>query len=243
MYPIIYQIGPVSVYSYGLMLAVAAIVCAFLMAKDGAKFGLKPDLIYDLVFWIVLGGIVGARIFYIGLNTAYFFSHPLKIIMIHEGGLAWQGGFAGGLLSGWLFVKKNKLQLPFMLDLAAPYVALGQAIGRIGCFLNGCCYGKHFDHGIYFPLHGDHLYPTQLYDAFGLLLLFFMVQFCKKRTWFSGKVFILYLYGAATLRFVVEFFRADHEYLFLNLSVYQWVCLLIAGIGLYVHARFKSKRR
>ena len=243
MFPIICQIGPLTVYSYGLMFAIAVVVCTVLFQKDAQMAGIKKEMATDLVFWLVAGGILGARLFYILLNLPFFVSNPWEIIMLYHGGLAWQGGFIVGALSGVWFVKKHNLPVLKLLDLSAPYLALGQSIGRLGCFLNGCCYGKPAVWGIYFPVHHDHLQPTQLYDALGLFMTFLILKKLSRYAAYQGHIFVLYVILAAGLRFVVEFFRADHEIIFLGLSVYQWVCLVFLATAFYVHTKIKSYGR
>ncbi|OGX32122.1 MAG: prolipoprotein diacylglyceryl transferase, partial [Omnitrophica WOR_2 bacterium RIFCSPHIGHO2_01_FULL_48_9] len=170
MFPIILKIGPVTIYSYGLMMAVAVMVCVFLLSRDARSLGISSEKIFDFVFWVVLSGIAGARLFFILLNLDYFVRDPLEIVMLQKGGLAWQGSLIAGTVAALVYIRKQKLPLAPFLDIIAPYVALGQAIGRLGCFLNGCCYGKPLAWGIYFPVHQASLHPTQLYDALGLVL-------------------------------------------------------------------------
>ncbi len=243
MFPVICQIGPITVYSYGLTLAVAALVCTFLASRDAKKIGIAPGVIPDLTFWTVIAGILGARLFYVLLNLRFFMDHPLEIVMIQNGGLAWHGGLIAATVVGIRFIRKKGLPLLTMLDLVAPYAALGESIGRIGCFLNGCCYGREVSWGIYFPVHHAHLYPTQLYATGGLFVLFFVLRYYRKVSKIPGDVFVLYLFGAALLRFVIEFFRADHYVLVLGLSVYQWVCVALMVTASYVHLRLKSRSR
>ncbi|MBI5415388.1 MAG: prolipoprotein diacylglyceryl transferase [Candidatus Omnitrophica bacterium] len=241
MHPVICQFGPVTVYSYGLMLAVAALVCGFLAAREARPTGIPSEVIYDLVFWLVISGVVGARLFFIFLNFSFFLENPVEIVMIQKGGLAWHGGLVAAGLTGIWFVRKKKLPLTRMLDLTAPYIALGEAIGRIGCFLNGCCYGRETPWGVYFPVHHARLHPTQLYSFAGLLVLFFVLKWYRRISSVPGDVFAAYLFGAAMLRFVVEFFRADHDILAGGLSVYQWICLVLMPLAVYVHYHFKSR--
>lgn len=240
MFPAICQIGPFTVYSYGLMLAVAIIVCTFLLRKDAQKAGINPDTISDLVFWLVIGGIAGARIFYILTFLPMFIENPLEIIMIQHGGLSWQGGLMLGCLSGIWFVRRHKLDLLKILDLTAPYLALGQAIGRIGCFFNGCCYGKGLSRGVYFPNLGERVHPAQIYDAAGLLMIFWALKWFQKHNAVKGKVFVSYLFLASLLRFVIEFFRADHTETYLGLSLYQAVCLVLLGVACAINVRLKK---
>ena len=221
---------PVTIYSYGLMLAIAVIVCTSMLAGDARRKNIKTDIIFDLVFWVIVGGIIGARLLYILLNYRFFLDNPNEIIMIQNGGLAWQGGLILGAMAGASLVKKKKLFLPEILDLCAPYLALGQAIGRVGCFLNGCCYGKPVEGGIYFPIHKAYLHPTQLYCSGGLFIIFLILKRYQRSSSIPGLVFASYLILASALRFGVEFFRADHEVFFFGFSIFQFVC---AGILMF----------
>ncbi|MFA5087867.1 MAG: prolipoprotein diacylglyceryl transferase [Candidatus Omnitrophota bacterium] len=225
------------------MMAIAVMVCTFLLLREARLLGFQPEIIVDLVFWVVLVGIAGARLFFVFLNFSYFVRHPLEIIMIHHGGLAWQGSLISGTLFGLGYIRRKKLPLRPVLDLLSPYIALGQAIGRIGCFLNGCCYGREIPWGIYFPVHEARLHPTQLYSAAGLFLIFLILK--KFRAWSKkpGQVFVLYLVLASSLRFIVEFFRADHEAVFFGLSVFQSVSLLVLLIGLFYGIRLQLRSK
>jgi len=243
MFPIICQFGPVTVYSYGFMLAVAAVVCTFLASRDAKKIGIPPGVIPDFTFGTVVAGILGARLFYILLNFRFFMDHPLEIVMIQNGGLAWHGGLIAATVAAIRFIREKGLPLAAMLDLIAPYAALGESIGRVGCFLNGCCFGREAAWGIYFPVHDARLHPTQLYAMAGLFILFFILRHYRKIAKIPGDVFVLYLFGASVLRFVIEFFRADHYVLVLGLSVYQWVCVGLIAVAVYVHLRLKSRTR
>ncbi len=243
MFPIICKIGPFAIYSYGLMLALAVILCAFLLNRDCSRQGIPSSIVYDFVFVVVVSGIIGARIFYILLNLNFFIQNPAEIIMLQHGGLAWQGGLMAGTLAGLIFLRRKKQPILLFVDLTAPYIALGQSIGRVGCFLNGCCFGREVAWGIYFPVHHARLHPTQLYTMAGLFILFFILRHYRKIVKTPGDVFVLYLFGASLLRFVIEFFRADHYVLVLGLSVYQWVCIVLLTTAVYVHLRLKSRTR
>jgi phosphatidylglycerol---prolipoprotein diacylglyceryl transferase len=236
MYPVICTLGPVRIFSYGLMLAVAVLLCTFLAGRDARSKGIASQVIYDFAFWVVLGGILGARIFFIILNGDYFFQHPWETVMISKGGLAWQGGLLFGAVSGIVFIRRRQLPLFVIFDLVAPYAALGQAIGRAGCFFNGCCYGRPVSWGIYFPVHQARLHPAQLYDAAGLFFIFLFLKCLQYKNRRPGVVFVLYLAMAGALRFFVEFYRADHTSEYFGLSVFQYVCLVIMGTAGCVYA-------
>jgi phosphatidylglycerol:prolipoprotein diacylglycerol transferase len=239
MHPVIGHLGPLTIYSFGLMLAIAVVVCSFLLSRDAKKFGISQEVIFDFAFWVILAGIVGSRLFFIFLNLGDFIADPRQIIMISNGGLAWQGGLIVGGLTGLLFIKTKKLSLRLMADLAAPYLALGQAIGRIGCFLNGCCYGREVSWGIYCPVHDAHLHPTQLYESAYLLIVFFILKYLQKNSVIRGEIFALYLIFAAVGRFTNEFFRADHVNTAVGLSVFQLVSLGVFLVGLYFWRRLR----
>lgn len=241
MHPIIYQIGPVTIYSFGVMLALAVIICTYGLSRDAQKLSISQEQVFDFVFWVVINGIIGARIFFIFLNLNYFIEQPAEIVMVQKGGLAWQGSLLLGLGTAVWYIRKHKWPLGRFLDIAAPYAALGQAIGRIGCFLNGCCYGKVCSLGLYFPTHHARLYPTQLYDSFGLFLLFFVLKKFQNNFKIEGQAFLLYLFWAALQRFIVEFFRADHDILWAQLSIFQLVCLVIMISVLYANAHLQSR--
>ncbi len=243
MHPIIGHLGPLTIYSFGLLLALAVVLCSFLLSRDAKRVGISQEVIFDFVFWVILGGIVGARLFFVVLNFSDFAADPKEIIMIANGGLAWQGGLILGGLAGLVFVRRKKLSLTFMVDLSAPYLALGQAIGRIGCFLNGCCYGKEASWGIYFPVHQSRLQPTQLYDTGMLLGIFFLLKALQRKSLRQGQIFAAYLMLASVERFINEFFRGDHINTAVGLSIFQLVSLGVFFFGgvLFVRLNQKSK--
>ena len=239
MHPVICKIGPLTIYSYGLMLALAVGICTILLSRDARRLNIKPDCILDLVFWVVLSGILGARAFYIFLNLEYFSNYPEEMIKIHKGGLAWQGALILGTVSGIVFMRKNGLPLWKTLDLVGPYLALGQAIGRLGCLLNGCCFGREFSKGIFFSVHQKFLYPTQLYESTGLLIVFFILKRYQAGNPREGRTFLLYLILASLERFFVEFFRGDHIITWLGLSLFQMISLIIIAAASFVFWRLR----
>lgn len=243
MHPIICHIGPLTIYSYGVMLATAVIVCTYFLQRDARRTHLDPELIFDFVFWIVFSGIIGSRLFYVFLHLADFLDTPLEILMVHHGGLAWQGGLIFGTVTGLIFLREKKLPIAKTLDVSCPYAALGQAIGRIGCFLNGCCQGKPVLWGIYFPVHQARLHPVQIYDSIGLLVIFFILKWHQRVSRKNGEVFILYLVLASVERFFIEFFRGDHETLFLGLTLFQIISLFIFIAAFYANLYLKSRIR
>jgi len=161
------------------------------------------------------------------LNLDYFLKDPSEIYKLQNGGLAWQGGLIFATATAFFYLKKHRLPVLKFLDIASPYGALGQSIGRIGCFLNGCCYGKPVWWGPYFPVHDARLHPTQIYESVGLLAVFLILKNLNTKKWGEGRVFAVYLMLAAALRFVVQFFRDDHDPIWFGLSIFQWVCIVV----------------
>lgn len=243
MYPTLCTIGPLTVYSYGVMLAVAVVICASLLSRDIKPLGITAEETYDFIFWVVLLGIAGARVFFIFLNLSFFMGNPGEMIMIQKGGLAWQGSLIAGLATALVYIKRKKWPMGKMFDAIAPYAALGQSIGRVGCFLNGCCFGREVPWGIYFPVHDAHLHPTQLYDSVGLLIIFFVLKKMQKGDRSPGSIFVLYLMFASAQRFIIEFFRADHFVVWAGLSIFQWVSIVVFLSGSYVYAYLKNRSR
>ncbi len=242
MYPVICHIGPFSIYSFGVMFLTALLVCSFLLSREAKAYGILAEDIYDFVFWVILSGIVGARLFFISLNFSFYVQNPMDMVMIQKGGLAWQGGLLGGFVAGIIYSRRLKKPVLFLMDLVAPYLALGQAIGRVGCFLNGCCYGRPVSWGIYFPVHDARLYPTQLYDVAGLLAIFFVLRYLGGVLKTPGKIFAVYLMSAAAERFLNEFFRGDHAQTYAGLSVFQIFSLGIFLAGLFLFFILKHPR-
>ncbi len=240
MFPVICHIGPFTLYAYGLMLALAVMVASSLAAAEAGKHGVAQADMHDLAFWVVLWGILGARVFYVFLYADHYLEFPLEIVMLQKGGLAWQGSLLAGILAGVLFIRRRKLPLVLLLDIVAPFIALGQAIGRVGCFLNGCCYGKAVAWGVYFPVLGERVHPTQVYMSLGDLGVFLVLRSLQARGGQpAGRLFILYLVLSSAERFLVEFFRGDTLVLWGGLTLFQYTCALFIVVALFINARLR----
>ncbi|RKY31441.1 MAG: prolipoprotein diacylglyceryl transferase [Candidatus Omnitrophota bacterium] len=227
MYPIICKIGPFTIYSYGLMLAIAFIVVSWLVTKRAKKENIKLDFIFDFLFLVFILGIIGARLFFVIENSGYYVKHPSQIVMLNYGGLSWYGGLLAGVTTAIIYLKKKGLSVYNTLDLVIPFLALGQAIGRTGCLLNGCCYGKASRFGIYFPVHDAVLIPTQLYSSLLLILIYIFLRYVQERPHRKGEIFFSYLALYSLMRFIMEFLRADNPVVFSGLTLFQVLSLLI----------------
>ena len=238
MHPIITNIGPLYIYSYGLMVAIGFAVATLLAYRHAAEFGINKEKIIDFGITILLGGIIGARAFYIILNLQYYIENPVDILNLTRGGLVWYGAFLSGLIAGTWFVRRNKINFWAMGDLFAPYIALAQAFGRIGCFLNGCCYGSQVPSGfvlsVVFPNESVARHPTQIYSCIILLLIFIALRFWQKRSHFKGQIFLGYLILYSITRFGLEFLRGDNPKDYFGFTISQMVSAAIFIISLTV---------
>jgi phosphatidylglycerol---prolipoprotein diacylglyceryl transferase len=243
MLPEICHIGFFTIYSYGLMLVLAFFAGTYLAILQATKENLDPNKIFNLCFYAFLVGIIGARVFYVFANISFYLSNPLEIIMLQHGGLAWFGGLIFGSVAAALFIKKNNLELLKTLDLLAPFIALGQAIGRIGCLLNGCCFGRVSKFGIYFKVFDQILIPTQLYSSLFLLLIFFILRFIQDRKHLPGTILYSYLILYSLKRFGIEFLRNDSPRIFYGLTLFQILSLVVFFLSLGMLLRlFYSKK-
>jgi phosphatidylglycerol:prolipoprotein diacylglycerol transferase len=248
MHPIIAKIGPLYVYSYGMMVAIGFTVATLLAYKHADEFGINKERVIDLGIVMLLGGIVGARSVYVALNFQYYMRSPLEIINLTRGGLVWYGAFIFGMIAAAWFVKKHKISFWTAGDLFAPYIALAQAFGRIGCFLNGCCYGSAapsgFMLGVIFPEESISRYPTQISSAIALLLIFAILRIWQKKRHFIGEIFLGYGLLYSMKRFGVEFFRGDYPKILYGLTISQLISLLIFVIcsAIFIYRYLKWKR-
>jgi phosphatidylglycerol:prolipoprotein diacylglycerol transferase len=218
MHPILLQLGPITLRTYGA-LVVLAFLAALRVARSAAPLrGVQEGFLLDLVAILIITGLLGARLFYVFLNASYFLVHPLEIVKIWEGGLVFYGGFFTAAVAGVLFSSRRHVRVGKVADCLAPALALGQAIGRLGCFFAGCCYGKPTalpwavmfkDPASLAPLSID-LHPTQIYESLGDLIIatILWIQLVR-RPHSKGEIFWLYVLLYGILRFAVEFLRGD----------------------------------
>lgn len=217
MYPILFTVGPITIYTYGLFIALAFLAGISLATLWAKREGIDPEKIIDLSFYLILAAIIGSRSLYVLINFNYYLAHPLAIWQIWEGGLVFYGGLIAAAAVGLIYIKKKGLHVWQIADIFAPSIALGQVIGRWGCFFAGCCYGKPTDLPWAITFHdpaslaplGIPLYPTQLYSSLKDLIILAILILMQKRKSFHGQLFCSYIFFYAVLRFIVEFFRGD----------------------------------
>lgn len=244
MRPVLFEIGSFPVYSYGVMLFIAFTVGIIWALKEAFAHGFERDHLYEAAIIAILLALLGSRLAFVVSFWDLFRGEPWwKIFAFRDGGLIFYGGLFAALLGVVFYCRFRKISFFKLMDLTSPFIALGYAITRIGCFLNGCCYGKvtGLPWGIVIPaVDGHPRHPTQLYASAAALIIFFALRYLKKYRVFDGSVFLLFfvLYGA--YRFVVEFYRVGEPFLWI-LSLSQVVSFLLFGFGLAIF--FWQRRR
>lgn len=266
MWPVLLEIGPIRLHSYGLLVAIGFLCALHFVRRDAARAGYNPEVFTNLAFWLLPLGLAGTRLAFIAMYPQYFsWDKPLDWFAIWKGGLVFQGVIPVALPLIYFHLRRHSIPFLPACDLIMPYIPLGHAIGRLGCFMYGCCYGKPTDlpwgvparrvpwdtalppHGS--PAYMDHLerfsdlsamdhwshpiHPTQIYSALGLVLMCWILL-CARRRFRSipgvslGAYFLVY----GVFRFIVEFFRGDHNPVhFGNLSDQQVFSLALAALG------------
>ena len=218
MHKIAFHIGNYPVAWYGVLVAVAFVLGLWTASRRGLRDGLSPESIMDVGPWLIIGTILGARLWYVVTywNESFAGERWTEIFMIQHGGLVFYGGLVGATLFGLIYLRWKKLPVWKFGDALAPSIALGYVFGRIGCLMNGCCYGEKCDlpWAIRFPLdhptHGDPVHPTQIYDSLLNLVLYAGLAWLYRHKKFDGQVFATYLCSYALIRSVVELFRGDY---------------------------------
>ncbi len=218
MYPILLKVGSFELRSYGVVIAFAILAAHMLARREAVRRGMNPRLVEDFAFLAILFGILGAHLYYIAFfDPGMFFRQPVMVLAIWKGGLAIHGALLGGLFTGLWFCRKHGISFWTFADTLAPALILGQAIGRLACFLNGDAYGiatsvpwavTFTDPNAMAPL-GVPRHPTRLYEMGLDLLLFGILWALRRRSLFPGQLFLLYAGGYAVIRFIVEIFRED----------------------------------
>ena len=253
MHPILFKLGPVTLYSYGAMLVLAFLLATWLAGRILRALPpelqwLKREQIVDLSCLALLGGIAGGRLFFIVLHWRFFLDEPQYLLALWQGGLVWYGGFFGGIGAAWLYARRHRVPFRWVLDLFAPVLALGHAIGRVGCFLNGCCYGEVTEAwcGIIMPGEFRPVFPTQAAESLGLLFLYIILRLLQRPATMAkhpGRLFGVYLAGYAVLRFILEGYRGAQAVFWAGLTLQQLITSGLFIVGLWNVSYIRSFRR
>ena len=235
MHPILFRLGPITFYSYGLMIALSFLAANALATRRARALGMDPTSLQGVALVVLLAGLVGGRLGYVIFHWDLYRSNLWEIFRFDHGGLVFYGGFAGGLLGAVWALRRARLPLLQTVELLVPPLVIAHAIGRIGCFLNGCCYGRftHVPWGVTFPAELYPRHPTQLYESAALIILFFGLKLLERRAPRPGILLAAYGLSYGLWRFLVEFLRGDNPPVACGLTLFQLVSLGLAGLSLY----------
>jgi len=213
VHPVAFQIGGLTIHWYGILLATGFMLGLWTAGRRGMKIGLNPEDLSNLVLWIFISGIVGAKLLYVinegGPDKAF------KDLLFERSGLVFHGALIGASAAIIIFTRIKKMPVWATFDALAPSIALGHAFGRIGCFTTGCCFGKTCEvpWGVTFPAghpsNPNAVHPTQIYESLLNFALYAGLAWLFRHRKFDGHVFAAYLVGYAFIRFGIEFLRAD----------------------------------
>jgi phosphatidylglycerol:prolipoprotein diacylglycerol transferase len=242
-------IGPLTLHTYGALLAVAFLAGLWIAHREAKRTGLDAARITDMAVYVLIGGLVGARLLLLLVDWRHYVENPRDIWTLLQSGGVFYGGLLGALPVAWWYARRHKLDGWRTADVLAPGVVLGQSIGRLGCFAAGCCWGRACDlpwavtfkdpyvarqvgTPIDLPLH-----PTQLYESLATAVIFLLVLWIARHKKFHGQVALAYVTLYAAARFGIEFFRGDaaRGVVFGGaLSTSQFIALLmVAGAALF----------
>lgn len=239
MLPVLFHIGSFPIRSWGLLLAIAFMMAAWRATTIAKRYGISSEDYWDASLAGLLGGVLGGRVGYVLQNLPLYVKEPARIVNFMEGGMTSFGGLLGGVLVGLWVCKKKKMDGWDAADVAAPSLAIGMFFGRIGCLLNGCCYGRACAYPWGMDFHPDehttitHVHPTQLYECFGVAIAFGLLVLLEKRRQFRGQILLGFCVLYGIVRFVVEIWReqAGAESVQAGLSTGQWASLTVSLIA------------
>jgi phosphatidylglycerol:prolipoprotein diacylglycerol transferase len=258
MYPVILEIGPIKIYSFGLMLVTAFYTCYGLLYLEMKRLKYDTEIASDIIFWSAVGGVLGAKIYYLIENLDRTIQDPMGMIFSGSG-LVFLGGLIGSIICVSIVLKNRNLPWYLFADIIAPLIMIGYAIGRLGCFLVGDDYGLpsslpwavSFPEGLppttissfaaYYPwidtsgINSEvfKVHPTQLYESAVGILLFLFLWSRRKKNQKAGTMFFSYLLLAGIERFFIEFLRTNEKYLFDTFSGAQMISFLMIFVGSY----------
>ncbi len=214
-------IGPLTLHTYGVLLATAFLLALWAASRQAKKAALHAARVTDMAVYVLIAGLLGAKLLLLVVEWSYYSQRPGELLSLFQSGGVFYGGLLAALPVAWWYARRHALPGWATADVLAPAVALGQAIGRLGCFAAGCCYGRptrvawavtfrdpYAGRTVGTPLDVP-LHATQLYESLATLLLFGFLMWLSRRRHFPGQVALAYVGLYAAARFVIEFFRGD----------------------------------
>ena len=250
MHPILFKIGPITIYTYGVMVALGIFFGSLVLVKLAEREGIPREDVVDTAFWSIVAGFVGARLFFFIYNPEYL-KPWYRIFFIWEGGLVWYGGVVFGALTAVYFIKKRKIPVWKFADVVSIALSVGLGFGRIGCTMAGCCYGKecHAPFALVFtnphsaaPLNVP-LWPTEPVSAAANFLIALVLYLLYRKRKVPGEVFGFYLIFYGIFRFLIEFVRATPKEILGTFSNNQIISIIMvaAGIAIVIYRRKRAE--
>src|SRR6266850_3517792 len=245
MYPELFSLGPVTVYTYGVLLAASYLLGLKLAIARARKWKLNADRVLDLGIYIIIAALVGAKLLLVVIDFAQFRQSPADLLSVARSGGVFYGGLIAAVGVAFWYIHRHGMPFWTTCDAFAPGIALGHVTGRLGCLAAGCCYGRptSLPWGITFtnplaaanvgtPL-GVPLHPTQLYEAGAELLILIVLLATERRGRpFAGRTFWLYMFLYAISRYVIEMYRGDPRGVVFGISTSQFISLLLAPLAI-----------
>ena len=256
MFPLLFELGPVSIYTYGVLLASAYLAGIWFATVRARAQGLDGNRVTDLGIYIIISALVGAKLLLVVVEFDHFWQDPSQIWTVLRSGGVFYGGLLLAVAVAFWYMRQHRLPLWTTCDAFAPGIALGQTVGRVGCLMAGCCYGKPaelpWDITFTNPLAAANvgtplnvsLHPTQLYESAAVLVILGLLLLTERRgTLFPGRIFWSYLLFYPMARFGIEFFRGDPRgTVFDILSTSQFVSLLLVPLSIIMLFRLRRSR-
>lgn len=256
MHPLLFEIGALPVYTYGVLLATAYLTGLWLAVRRARARGLNGDRVMDLGIWIIASALVGAKLLLLVVDFDFYSRNPAELLGVFRSGGVFYGGLIAAVAVAFWYMRRAKLPLWHTTDAFAPGIALGHVVGRMGCFMAGCCYGKptSVPWGVTFtnPLAAENvgtpldlaLHPTQLYEAGAELAILVLLLATERRGRpFPGRTFWLYMLLYAVSRFVIEIYRGDPRGFVGVLSTSQLISVALVPLSAYMLYRLARRSR
>lgn len=219
MHPVLFEWGSLTIYTYGLFTALAVFAAFAVCVGRAERFGFERGVIADLLFFIFISGVIGARLFFVLQHWDDYRTRPLDLFYLREGGLVWYGGFITAVVAGAVYARWRRWPVALLLEYLTPAMPLVHAIGRIGCFMNGCCGGRPIAH-----------LPLQWVEAVFLFLLSTFLFFLQANSIARGRLFLIYVAAYSVARFLFEFLRADQQ-AYGSLTAPQWTSIILFAVA------------
>jgi phosphatidylglycerol:prolipoprotein diacylglycerol transferase len=249
--------GPFTLHTYGVLLAIAFLAGLWVASRQAKKSGMDPSRITDMAVWVLIAGLLGAKLLLVLVDWRYFTTNPGQLTSIFQSGGVFYGGLIGGILVAWWYARRHHLPAWQTADVLAPGVILGQAIGRLGCLAAGCCWGApaqvpwavsftdvYAARAVGTPLDNP-LHPSQVYESLAAFLIFFFLLWLAPRKRFQGQVALAYVGLYSAVRFGLEFFRGDPDrgtWFRGVLSTSQLIAIvLLLGVAVILPRLYKSR--